>query len=104
MITGLAVSGWVRPLTLGALGLVVGLLLPAGAAEGAADPARAIAVLRTEIARHDAAYHRNAAPEISDYDYDQLKRRLAALEQEFLDAAKTAPVLPEIGDDRSGLF
>lgn len=73
-------------------------------AEQAADPRKAVAELRTEIARHDALYHRNASPEISDYDYDQLKRRLAALERQFPDAARAVPPLTEIGDDRSGLF
>ena len=68
------------------------------------DPHQQIVALRAEIARHDAAYHRNAAPEISDHDYDQLKRRLAALERQFPAAAQAAPPLAEIGDDRSGLF
>jgi DNA ligase (NAD+) len=63
-----------------------------------------ISALRQEIAHHDQLYHRSAAPEISDFEYDQLKRRLAALERDFPDIAKALPAVAEIGDDRSGLF
>ena len=52
----------------------------------ALSPAEAqlrIAALRAEIAHHDALYHQKAAPEISDYDYDQLKLRLRDLERAF---------------------
>ena len=70
---------------------------PAGAREE-------IAALRAEIARHDGLYHRQAAPEISDGDYDALKRRLRAWETAFPDRAREVPALAEVGDDRSGLF
>lgn len=70
----------------------------------AGDPQQAISALRAEIARHDELYHRKAAPEISDSDYDALKRRLTELERTHPAAAKLAPPLTEIGDDRSGLF
>lgn len=73
-------------------------------ARDAAQARQQITDLRREIAHHDELYHRHAAPEISDYDYDQLKRRLAALEQTFPDVAKTVVAVPEVGDDRSGLF
>lgn len=36
--------------------------------------------LRTEIRRHDALYYRDAAPEISDLEYDRLMKRLKELE------------------------
>jgi DNA ligase (NAD+) len=39
--------------------------------------------LATEIARHDALYYRQDAPEISDAEYDELRARNAALEARF---------------------
>jgi DNA ligase (NAD+) len=85
------------------------ILLPVFAADNARptttpDAREKISALRREIAHHDELYHRSAAPEISDSDYDQLKRRLAALEREFPDVARTLPAIAEVGDDRSGLF
>ncbi|MGK2856768.1 MAG: NAD-dependent DNA ligase LigA [Thermoanaerobaculia bacterium] len=38
--------------------------------------------LRDEIRRHERLYYVDARPEISDYDFDQLMRRLADLERE----------------------
>jgi DNA ligase (NAD+) len=56
--------------------------------------------LRAEIGRHDELYFKQAAPEISDADYDALKRKLAALEQNHPEWAQ--PI--QLGDDRSGRF
>ncbi len=48
------------------------------------DEARAeLKHLSEEIARHDAAYYQKDAPEISDADYDALRRRLTVLEAAF---------------------
>ena len=42
--------------------------------------AKEIARLSQDIARHDALYYQQDAPEISDADYDALRRRLSELE------------------------
>lgn len=52
-----------------------------------AEAQRAMAALRAEIARHDELYYQRHAPVISDYDYDQLVKRLQALEAAFPDLA-----------------
>lgn len=46
------------------------------------SPEKEIARLRKEILRHERLYYLDAAPEISDYDFDQLMRRLQQLEEE----------------------
>ncbi|MBO0739678.1 MAG: NAD-dependent DNA ligase LigA, partial [Alphaproteobacteria bacterium] len=48
------------------------------------EEARAeLAALAQEIARHDRLYYTDAAPEISDAEYDALRRRNAAIEARF---------------------
>ena len=42
-----------------------------------------LALLAAEIARHDRAYHEQDAPEITDAEYDALRRRHAAIEARF---------------------
>jgi len=63
-----------------------------------------IAELRAEVSRHDELYHRKAKPEISDYDYDQLKTELAGLEQEFPQFASATSPTQKVGDDRAQGF
>ena len=66
-----------------------------------------IASLRSEIASHDERYYRQARPEISDREYDRLKRELADLEAKFPESARAAgadtPTV-KVGDDRAEGF
>ncbi len=57
----------------------------------AADPARRVAELRRELERHNRLYYLEAAPEISDADYDRLFRELETLEHDH----------PELDDPNS---
>lgn len=63
-----------------------------------------IAMLRTEIARHDELYYRQARPSISDPEYDRLKRELADLEAQFPEFASNASPTGTVGDDRTEGF
>jgi DNA ligase (NAD+) len=71
-----------------------------------AEAKKRIAGRRAEIARHDELYYRNAKPEISDYDYDVLKRELANLEASFPELTTSDVESPtaQIGDDRAEGF
>jgi DNA ligase (NAD+) len=57
-------------------------------------------ILHAEIARHDALYFGKAAPEITDAQYDELKRELRSIEEEFPELASAAG----LGDDRVAGF
>ena len=63
-----------------------------------------LAHLSAELARHDALYYADAAPEISDADYDELKRRALAIETAF--PTLTSPVSPSqrVGAPASSQF
>ncbi|WP_431283920.1 NAD-dependent DNA ligase LigA [Humitalea sp. 24SJ18S-53] len=54
-----------------------------GSVETEAEAAAELAALAAEIARHDDAYHRRDAPEISDAEYDALVARNRAIEARF---------------------
>ncbi|MFZ4720313.1 MAG: NAD-dependent DNA ligase LigA [Ilumatobacteraceae bacterium] len=63
-------------------------------ADGIADR---IAELRRQIAHHNEAYYANDTPEVSDAEYDQLVRQLAALEAEHPDLADEASPSQQVG-------
>ena len=72
-----------------------------------AEAQHRIVELRTAIARHDELYHRKAQPEISDFNYDGLKRELADLETRFADIALLGGAespTDKVGDDRTEGF
>ncbi|MBD5778028.1 NAD-dependent DNA ligase LigA [Pelagicoccus sp. NFK12] len=56
--------------------------------------------LRAEVRRHDELYYRQADPEISDFDYDALKRELADLEAANPELPLEASPTVAVGDDR----
>jgi DNA ligase (NAD+) len=58
---------------------------PAKGEEQLRNPAERIEELRAEIAHHDERYYVHDDPEISDADYDDLMRKLLALEAEHPD-------------------
>ena len=78
----------------------VGLTALTGSEPAPALARERLAGLRAEIAHHDELYFKKAAPEITDAQYDSLKRELRALETEFPDLAAA----PGPGDDRTGEF
>jgi len=45
----------------------------------------ALALLAAEILRHDELYHGQDAPEVTDAEYDALRRQNLAIEQRFPD-------------------
>ncbi|HLS27524.1 MAG TPA: NAD-dependent DNA ligase LigA [Opitutales bacterium] len=66
--------------------------------------ARRIQELRQSIARHDELYYRNAAPEISDFEYDRLKQELIDLEAKHPELASADSPSVHVGDDRLEAF
>ena len=64
-----------------------------GAAQARLEHAR----LEKEIGEHDERYHDQAAPTISDAEYDRLKRRLLDLEQQFPALAEGNGVSSHVG-------
>ena len=64
----------------------------------APDPAAEIARLRDEIRRHDRKYYVEAAPEISDREYDRLVERLKKLEAEHPELVTPDSPTQRIGD------
>ncbi|WP_340315739.1 NAD-dependent DNA ligase LigA [Rhizorhabdus argentea] len=61
-----------------------------------------LAFLAAEIARHNALYHRDDAPEISDAEYDALIRENGVLEAEFPQLVRTDSPSKLVGAAPSG--
>lgn len=70
----------------------------------AAEAQEKIAALRAAVARHDELYYRRAQPELSDYDYDRLKRELADLEAAWPQFVTGESPTVAVGDDRTEGF
>src|SRR5258708_28684907 len=62
------------------------------------DLAAEIAKLRNEIRRHDVKYYVEAAPEISDLEYDKLLERLKTLEADHPELVTPDSPTQRIGD------
>ncbi|MDX2141868.1 MAG: NAD-dependent DNA ligase LigA [Rhodospirillaceae bacterium] len=69
-----------------------------------ADARAELKALAAEIARHDEAYHRHDAPEISDADYDALRARNLAIEARFPKLLREDSPSRKVGAAPSGGF
>ncbi len=70
----------------------------------AADAKRELAQLAEEIAGHDRAYFQDDAPAVSDADYDELRRRNAAIEARFPDLVRADSPTQRVGAKPSARF
>lgn len=61
-------------------------------------------LLREKVSYHNERYYRYAEPEISDRQYDRLKRELEDLEREYPEFARPDSPSSEVGDDRLESF
>ncbi len=69
-----------------------------------AEAQRMIEALRAEIAHHNELYYQQHAPIIADYDYDQLVRRLQALEAAFPELITPDSPTQRVGGSPGGGF
>lgn len=73
-------------------------------ARPAADPAVRVAELRAALRHHDYRYHVLDDPEVSDAQYDALKRELIALEEAYPGLASPDSPTQRVGATPSGQF
>ncbi len=69
-----------------------------------AEAAQRIAELRASVARHEELYRKHSRPEISDFEFDALKRELADLERQFPQFLTPDSPTQTLGDDRTEGF
>ena len=65
-----------------------------------AEARERIAELRAQVARHDELYYRQAKPDVTDQEYDRLKRELVDLEALFPQFKAADSPTGRVGDDR----
>jgi DNA ligase (NAD+) len=70
----------------------------------AQDAARELAALAEQITHHDRAYHEHDAPEITDAEYDNLRARNQALEQQYPDLIRPDSPSRRVGAPPSAGF
>ncbi|MDP3417171.1 MAG: NAD-dependent DNA ligase LigA [Falsiroseomonas sp.] len=68
------------------------------------EAAEELAALAAEIAHHDAAYHRQDAPEITDAEYDALVRRNRGIEARFPDLIRDDSPSRKVGAETAEGF
>ncbi len=68
------------------------------------DALEQIAALREKLRYHNEKYYNDDAPEISDYEYDNIQRELKKLEQEHPEAADENSPTQKVGGRASGRF
>ena len=68
------------------------------------DASVELARLATEITEHDQRYYRDAAPSVSDSEYDQLRQRNLALEAAFPDLVRSDSPSKRVGAAPGGGF
>jgi DNA ligase (NAD+) len=74
------------------------------AAEGSGTPEAEIARLTAEISHYDDLYYRHDAPEISDADYDALRRRLEEIEKAHPELRRADSPTAKVGAAPVGAF